>query len=156
MIQLTLEITLSLAIPVLVPELLVGVALAVSNDIPSSCLNLNTNLQAVAIRMHIKSLITICSFYLPPHQTIHQTELNNLISQLPSPFLILGDLNGHSPLWGGTETNSRGRQIEQLLSDHSISLLNNDGKTHLHLPTQTFHSIDLALCAPALLPFLNL
>ncbi|GBN13453.1 hypothetical protein AVEN_171515-1 [Araneus ventricosus] len=60
-----------------------GVALAVANDIPSSCLHLNTNLQAVAVRMHIKSLITICSLYLPPHQTVHQTELDNLISQLP-------------------------------------------------------------------------
>ncbi|GBN51919.1 putative RNA-directed DNA polymerase from transposon X-element [Araneus ventricosus] len=98
-----------------------GVALAVANDIPSTCLNLNTNLQADAVRMHIKSLITICSLYLPPHQTIHQTELNNLISQLPSPFLILGDLNSHSPLWGGTEMNSRGRQIEQLLADHISS-----------------------------------
>ncbi|GBM41175.1 hypothetical protein AVEN_35747-1 [Araneus ventricosus] len=94
--------------------------------------------------------------YLPPHRTIHQTELNNLISQLPSTFLILSDLNYHSPLWGGTETNSRGRQIEQLLADHSICLLKNDEKTHSHLPTQTFHSIDLALCTPALLPFLNL
>ncbi|GBN35008.1 hypothetical protein AVEN_183826-1 [Araneus ventricosus] len=105
--------------------------------------------------MHIKSLITICCLYLPPHQTVHQTELKNLISQLPSLFLILGDLNGHSPLWGGTETNSRGRQIEQLL-DHNICLLNNNEKTHFHLPTHTFHSIDLALCTPALLPFLNL
>ncbi|GBM52499.1 hypothetical protein AVEN_88389-1 [Araneus ventricosus] len=74
-----------------------GVALAVANDIPSSCLNLNTNLQAVAVCIHIKSPITIYSLYLPPHQTIHQTDLNNLISQLPSPFLILGDLNGYSP-----------------------------------------------------------
>ncbi|GBM35887.1 hypothetical protein AVEN_16862-1 [Araneus ventricosus] len=133
-----------------------GVVLAVANDTPFTCLNLNTNLQVDAVRMHIKSLITICSLYLPPHQTIHQTELNNLISQLPSPFLILGDLNGHSPLWGGTETNSRGRQIEQLLADHSICLLSNDEKTHFHLPTQKFHSIDLAFCTPALLPFLNL
>ncbi|GBL90828.1 putative RNA-directed DNA polymerase from transposon X-element [Araneus ventricosus] len=75
---------------------------------------------------------------------------------VPSPFLILGDLKGHSPLWGGTETNSRGRQIEQLLADHNICLLNNNEKTHFHLPTQTFHSIDLALCSPALLPSLNL
>ncbi|GBM35020.1 hypothetical protein AVEN_240376-1 [Araneus ventricosus] len=116
-----------------------GVALAVANDIPSSCLNLNTNLQALAVRMHIKSLITLCSLYIPPHHIIHQTELNNLISQLPSPFLILGDFNGHSPLLGGTETNSRGRQIEQLLADHSIYLLKNYEKTRFHLPTQIFH-----------------
>ncbi|GBN98434.1 hypothetical protein AVEN_242030-1 [Araneus ventricosus] len=43
-----------------------------------------------------------------------------------------------------------------VLADHSICLLNNDENTHFHLPTQTFHSIDLELCTPALLPSLNL
>ncbi|GBM36072.1 hypothetical protein AVEN_221236-1 [Araneus ventricosus] len=104
----------------------------------------------------IQSLVTICSLYLPPCQHISQTDLNNLICQLPSPFIILGDLNGHSPLWGSTDSNSRGLQIEQLLADHNVCLLNYDEKTHFHLPTRTFHSVDLAICSPSLLPFLNL
>ncbi|GBN74711.1 putative RNA-directed DNA polymerase from transposon X-element [Araneus ventricosus] len=85
-----------------------------------------------------------------------QTDLNNLISQLPSPFIILGDLNGHSPFWGSADSNSRGLQIEQLLADHNLCLLNSDQKTHFHLPTRTFHSVDLAISSPSRLPFLNL
>ncbi|GBN47768.1 hypothetical protein AVEN_181784-1 [Araneus ventricosus] len=77
--------------------------------------NLNTNLQAVAIRIQMQSLVIVCSLYLPPSERISQTDLNNLISQLPSPFIILGDLNGHSPFWGSTDSNSRGLQIEQPL-----------------------------------------
>ncbi|GBO41245.1 RNA-directed DNA polymerase from mobile element jockey, partial [Araneus ventricosus] len=133
-----------------------GVAILAATHISSIPLTLNTNLQAVAIRIQIQSLVTVCSLYLPPSQHISQTDLNNLICQLPSPFIILGDLNGHSPLWGSTDSNSRGLQIEQLLADHNVCLLNSDEKTHFHLPTRTFHSVDLAICSPSLLPFLNL
>ncbi|GBN14110.1 hypothetical protein AVEN_53002-1 [Araneus ventricosus] len=97
-----------------------GVALLISEDIPSTTLHLNTNLQARAVRIHIQSLITVCSLYLPPNQRINQTKLNNLISQLPNPFLLLGDLNGHNPIWGSSDVNSRGLQIEQLISDHNL------------------------------------
>ncbi|GBN69622.1 putative RNA-directed DNA polymerase from transposon X-element, partial [Araneus ventricosus] len=57
---------------------------------------------------------------------------------------------------GSTDSNSRGLQIEQLLADHTVCLLNSDEKTHFHLPTRTFHSVDLTICSPSLLPFLNL
>ncbi|GBO08910.1 putative RNA-directed DNA polymerase from transposon X-element, partial [Araneus ventricosus] len=133
-----------------------GVALLAASHIPSMSLNLNTNLQAVAIRIQMQSLVTVCSLYLPPSERISQTDLNNLISQLPSPFIILGDLNGHSPFWGSTDSNSRGLQIEQFLADHNLCLLNSDEKTNFHLPTRTFHSVDLAISSPSLLPFLNL
>ncbi|GBN76467.1 putative RNA-directed DNA polymerase from transposon BS [Araneus ventricosus] len=71
-----------------------GVAMLAATHIPSIPLTLNTNLQAVAIRIQIQSLVTVCSLYLPPCQHISQTDLNNLICHLPSPFIILGDLNG--------------------------------------------------------------
>ncbi|GFX50395.1 putative RNA-directed DNA polymerase from transposon X-element [Trichonephila clavipes] len=77
------------------------------------------------------------------------------ISQLPAPFILLGDFNGHSSLWGHDDTNSRGRQIEQLISDHCLCLLNNYEKTYFQAPTRTFHSLDLAICTPSLLPLLN-
>ncbi|GFU06796.1 uncharacterized protein TNCV_4353541 [Trichonephila clavipes] len=60
---------------------------------------------------------------------------NNLVDQLPAPFVILGDFNGHSTLWGSVKTNPRGRQIEQDLynSDHFPIVLSHDydasGKT---------------------------
>ncbi|GBO10732.1 hypothetical protein AVEN_8783-1 [Araneus ventricosus] len=75
-----------------------GVALLVAHDSPCIPLNLNTQLQAVAARIQVQSFLTICNLYLPPNQPIDQTHLNNLISQLPVPFLLLGDFNGQSPL----------------------------------------------------------
>ncbi|GFX38432.1 putative RNA-directed DNA polymerase from transposon X-element [Trichonephila clavipes] len=94
--------------------------------------------------------------FLPPNTVIHQHDLNNLVDQLPAPFIILGDFNGHSTLWGSTKTNPRGRQIEQVLSDHCLCLLNHEEPTYFHEPTRSFHTIDLAICSPSLLPHLNL
>ncbi|GBO33575.1 hypothetical protein AVEN_196551-1 [Araneus ventricosus] len=88
-----------------------GVALLISNNIPSSLLTLNTPFQATAAQIFTHKLITVCSFYLPPNIQIDQTDLNNLMFQLSEPFVILGDLNGHCQIWGSDDTNSRGGQI---------------------------------------------
>ncbi|GFY05981.1 probable RNA-directed DNA polymerase from transposon X-element [Trichonephila clavipes] len=132
-----------------------GVCLFTSHLYPSNVVTLHTSLQPVAVRIHVHSLVTVCCVYLPPNDVVPQVDLNHLVSQLPAPFILLGDFNGHSPLWGHDVTNSRGRQIEQLISDHRLCLLNNDEKTYFHAPTRTFHSLDLAICSPTLLPMLN-
>ncbi|GFV03612.1 putative RNA-directed DNA polymerase from transposon X-element [Trichonephila clavipes] len=132
-----------------------GVCLFTSHLYPSNVVTLHTSLQAVAVRIHIHSLVTVCCVYLPLNDVVPQVDLNQLVSQLPAPFILLGDFNGPSPLWGHDDTNSRGRQIEQLISDHCLCRLNHDEKTYFHAPTRTFHSLDLALCSPNLLPMLN-
>ncbi|GBO29232.1 putative RNA-directed DNA polymerase from transposon X-element [Araneus ventricosus] len=132
-----------------------GVCIFTSNLYPSTTLNLHTSLQAVAVQVHFRTLVTVCCIYLPPSDIISQDDLNILVDQLPAPFILLGDFNGHSTLWGSDSTNSRGRQIEQFISDNCLCLLNNDEKTYFHEPTRTFHSLDLAICSPELLPMLN-
>ncbi|GFX23749.1 putative RNA-directed DNA polymerase from transposon X-element [Trichonephila clavipes] len=138
------------------PSVSGGVCIFTSLDVPSSALPLRTSLQAVAVRIHSTSLITVCCLYLPPNTVIHQHDLNNLVDQLPAPFIILGDFNGHSTLWGSVKTNPRGRQIEQVLSDHCLCLLNHEEPTYFHEPTRSFHTLDLAIYSPSLLPHLNL
>ncbi|GFV86638.1 RNA-directed DNA polymerase from mobile element jockey [Trichonephila clavipes] len=138
------------------PSVSGGVCIFTSLDVPSSALPFHTSLQAVAVRIHSTSLITVCCLYLPPNTVIHQHDLNSLVDQLPAPFIILGDFNGHSTLWGSAKTNPRGRQIEQVLSDHCLCLLNHEEPTYVHEPTRSFHTLDLAICSPSLLPHLNL
>ncbi|GFU85642.1 RNA-directed DNA polymerase from mobile element jockey [Trichonephila clavipes] len=138
------------------PSVSGGVCIFTSLDVSSSALPLHTSLQAVAVRIHSTSLITVCCLYLPPNTVIHQHDLNNLVDQLPAPFIILGDFHGHSTLWGSAKTNPRGRQIEQVLSDHCLCLLNHEEPTYFHEPTRYFHTLDLAICSPSLLPRLNL
>ncbi|GFU95721.1 hypothetical protein TNCV_4889101 [Trichonephila clavipes] len=133
-----------------------GVCIFTSLDVPSSALPLHTSLQAVAVRIHSTSLITVCCLYLPPNAVIYQQDLNNMVGQLPAPFVILGVFNGHITLWVSVKTNPRGRQIEHVLSYHCLCLLYHEEPTYFHEPTRSFHTLDLAICSPSLLPHFNL
>ena len=130
-----------------------GVSIIVSNNIPHKVISLNTNLQAVAIRLSLHSAVTLCSLYLPPSTPINETSLNDLVTQLPSPFILAGDFNGHNVMWGCDDTNQRGLQLENFISNNSLSFMNdNKSKTYLHPATGSYSSIDLTLCSPVLLP----
>ncbi|GFW34295.1 putative RNA-directed DNA polymerase from transposon X-element [Trichonephila clavipes] len=128
-----------------------SVCIFTSLDVPSSALPLRTSLQAVAVRIQSKSLFTVCCLYLLLNALIYQQDWNNLVDQFSAPFVILGDFNGHITLWGSVKTNPRGRQIEQVISDHCLCLLIHEEPTYFHEPTRSFHTLDLAICSPSLL-----
>ncbi|GFW42700.1 putative RNA-directed DNA polymerase from transposon X-element [Trichonephila clavipes] len=52
--------------------------------------------------------------------------------------------------------NTRGRHIEHVLFYQCLCLLNHEEPTYFHEPTRSFHTLDLAICSPSLLPHLNL
>lgn len=91
-----------------------GVAIITSNSSPSTSLSLTTDLQAVAVRVTVKHPITVYSVYLPPNKNIVQADLKKLCDQLPPPFIIMGDFNGHNPLWGSPDTNYRGKKNREV------------------------------------------
>ncbi|GFQ70403.1 RNase H domain-containing protein [Trichonephila clavata] len=96
-------------------------------------------------------LVTICNVYLPPNAPLNFRELQELIDQLPSPFILLGDFNAHHLLWGCQDLNSRGKVVEKLLTELDLTLLNDCSNTYFHSPTQPFSAIDLSICSLSLL-----
>ena len=85
-----------------------GVSVLVKKSIPHRQIALNTNLQAVAVVLSLHKIITICSIYIPPRYQLANRELNDLLDQLPSPFILLGDINAHNITWGNPDNNSKG------------------------------------------------
>ena len=79
---------------------------------------MNTNLQAVAVNVTLSKKVTICSIYLPPSDTLSKHALVNLIDQLPHPFMLVGDFNGHSKVWSCSDTNDRGEIIEDVIAEN--------------------------------------
>ena len=59
-----------------------GLAFLVRNDIPSSQLQINSNLQTIAITIHLHRTISVCNIYIPPRKEINPTQLKLLINQL--------------------------------------------------------------------------
>jgi ribonuclease HI len=127
-----------------------GVGLLVHNSCYQLHIPLNTSLQAVATQVTLHKPLTICSLYLPPSAHITVSDFENLISQLPPPFLILGDFNAHSQLWGCRSTDARGSTFEDVFSNLDLCLLNNKQPTYLSPATGSLSAIDLSVCSPSI------
>ena len=121
-----------------------GAAVLVRHDVSCQPVALRTTLQVSAVRVGLKRPYTIASIYLPP-DVFDVHELENLLQQLPQPFLLLGDFNGRHHLWGDAICNSRGNALESLFLRQDVAVLNGDSPTHFHIQTGTFSNIDLAL-----------
>ena len=125
-----------------------GVAILTHATLQYTRIRLLTNLEAVAIRINSGKHYTICSIYLSPSVNIRKAEIQDLIKQLPRPFLILGDFNAKHPLWDSFNADdARGRDVASLLTHEALDLLGQGGATHYHIQTNKFSTIDLSLCS---------
>lgn len=83
------------------------------------------------------------------------SDLENVINQLPTPFVLCEDFNPHSSLWSNHDTNSHGRLVEKIINDKSLIVLNNGDSTFFHEQSRTFHAVDLVIYSPSIYPLLN-
>lgn len=109
-----------------------GVAIVVKSGFPTRAITLNTSFEAVAVRIIAHKTLSICSIYIPPHEHITVRELEDLTAQLPEPFVLAGDFNAHSTLWGCDKTDQRGQLVEDFILSN-ICLLNSGTRTYFSL-----------------------
>ena len=127
-----------------------GASLLIHSSIRSTKLNLNTNLAAVAARVSLPKEMTICSIYLLPREKITRNVLNELVQQLPKPYILLGDFNAHSPQWGDKRLDQRGKMIEEFLVSNDNILLNDKVPTFIHSAYGSTSAIDLTIASPTI------
>ena len=125
-------------------------ALLIRNDITYTQVHLNTSLHAVAATASLHKNVTVCSLYLPPNTNISKHSLQPLFEQLPKPFLVLGDFNAHSPTWGDSRLDGRGRMLEEFTHDQNFIILNTKETTFIHSALHTTSVIDLAVASTAI------
>jgi exonuclease III len=128
-----------------------GTAILVLDCVYSVSVPPHTTLQALAVRITLGALsFTICNIYLPPALPIAHSGLVRLISQLPTPFVLLGDFNAKHIVWSSDINDDRGVLIHDLYSRLDLSLLNSGAFTHFSLASRTSPALDLTFCSPAL------
>lgn len=109
-------------------------------------INLNTNMEAVGIKIKLKKVVSVVSIYLPPHERIVRSELNSMLNSLSGNFIITGDFNARSELWGDSITNTRGRIVENFCLQNDLFVANNGQATHVpHISAHSFSAIDLTI-----------
>ena len=125
-----------------------GVGIIIKNTIHSQRILINTNIEAIAVKVTIGNQnIHICNIYLSNQYRLDITELESLINQIPTPFIILGDFNSHNTLWNSYKTDKRGKQIETFINNNNIVILNDNAPTHLNVSNGNLSAIDLTLCS---------
>ncbi len=127
-----------------------GVAIAIKSSIEFEEISLNTDFQAVAIRVLLPTTFTLCSLYLHKDKDVRSTDLHQLINLLPRPFLLTGDFNGHNRIWGSDSDSPRGIEIERFLNSSPTVLLNTGTATHFNCYTGTSSSIDLTISSDSI------
>ena len=128
-----------------------GVSVLANNNAPHTHIPLYSSLQAVAVSLTLHRVITLCSIHIPPTSRLSPKDLDDLVPKLPSPFILLGDFNGHNILWGSNDINDKGRIIESFIDYHGLCLYNTKTSTYLYPATCTYTSLDLSICFPTLL-----
>ena len=117
------------------PHSLSTTCILIHKSVPFEPVTINTPLQCTATRIFLGHWFTIVSLYLSPSIPIDFTLFKDLLSQISSNFLLLGDFNCRHTLWGDSIINTRGRLLENFISSHDL-FLHNSG-THTPLDTRT-------------------
>ena len=129
-----------------------GASIWVWNGIPHKELKIDSPLQAASVQIDDGRKISVSSIYVLNNTTPSLETLNNFKNQLPPPFIISGDYNAHSPVWGNVDVNGRGKEVEKFINENDDVVIFNDGKpTYISPQTGNGSVIDLCLCHPDIL-----
>ena len=128
-----------------------GVGIMVHKSVPHQTLQLDTQLEAIAINITFHGkLISICSLYLPNPQVFTANQLTHLSSQLNPNHLLLGDFNAHNTLWGSATTDYAGTKLSEFIATMDNVLLNTGEPTRICRATGNLSHIDVSLASPRL------
>ena len=126
-----------------------GAAIMIRSDVSFDSVRLDTNIQAVAVRLRTPISLTVCNIYMPDGHWTEQN-LSDLWSQLESPILLVGDFNAHHPLWDKQciRSDAQGRRLEDFIDREGLIVLNTGDPTRFEASTGTMSAIDLAIASP--------
>ena len=126
-----------------------GVSLLVHNELCPEELHIKTDSELIAINIPnafgARSDLVIASYYCPPDTLINTKILEEIFSS--RNVLLLGDLNGRSPLWFNKNINLNGKIIEKIIENQNLTILNPEHPTYMPLHRLDYSSVlDLAIC----------
>jgi len=56
---------------------------------------------------------------------LNKNDIENILYQIPKPFIMSGDFNSYSTEWDSIKTDNRGKEIEKMLENDHLVLFNN-------------------------------
>ena len=109
--------------------------------------NKGTDSSSIRVKMGKRSWATITNVYTPPVNSVGQEikfDPEKITANEES--IILGDFNGHSPLWDvTTNPDTRGGEIEDWIITNNLTVLNDGSATRMDRVTFTESTPDITL-----------
>jgi len=91
------------------------------------------------------------SLYLPPSCRWTESDIEDLIVQLPPPIDLLRDFNVHNKDWGCSKNDGKGKMIGDLRMQRNPCLLNDGAATYILASRLCLYSaINLSICDTSL------
>ena len=124
-----------------------GVCLAIHANIPSTPLQIDSDLEAVACTVRFQSTnLNVCCVYFNAQADVSSVSLQNLIDSIPHPRLILGDMNAKHPIWGSPSSDQRGVVLNDFFSEQDLFVLNDGTCTYFNPRTAVRSHLDVSVC----------
>ena len=131
----------------------------IKTSIPFIKIDVDTEIEIVLTKIFIKSKpVIIGNIYLPPDlSNIYvKHQLEKIILELDTPFILTFDANAHHYSWGSTveNTDARGNFLYDFIDNNLLVLLNTGDPTYLTNNGNYTH-IDISVCSSELASSLN-
>lgn len=94
--------------------------------------------------------ICFVSLYIPHPSSQTFLEIENLLTCLPEPFIVMGDFNAHHRAWGSSISNTHGKDLINIISRLNLCILNDGSQTRLTKPSENASVVDLTITSPSL------
>lgn len=110
-----------------------GTAILIRNRIKHHPIHSNQSeeIQYTAINlMELGGPINIAAVYCPPKYNIKTEQFNKFIKLMGNRFLVAGDFNAKSPLWGARTKSPRGKQLEKTIYENNLNCITGKRPTH--------------------------
>ena len=102
-----------------------GTAIYVHNNVTFDKIQIqNSVIQHSATTIYLPNgkKITLCNIYNQPLYNYDIKDIQNVLTALPQPVLLVGDFNAHNPLWDEScnEADVPGRKTEELMDECNL------------------------------------
>ena len=132
-----------------------GLAFIIRNDVPHTIIPLQTHLQAMAFRVRLTGMYSVCNLYISHDDNLTQQDLLTIAAQLDDSLILCGDFKAKHTLWGNTTIDNRGTIIENFLMQSAMNICNSLKPTHINIATGTTSAIDLTIVSAGIFPDLT-
>ena len=129
-----------------------GTGILVNPKLPQGKIDIQSRLQATAVRVTLDKPISICSIYISEEdwRVISPDEIKKLIEDIPHPKIVTGDWNARSLLWHSDISCTKGKYLEEIFDKLNMVVIDEDMQTHISTANNSSSHIDITIVSPAL------